>query len=138
MSTAKKLDASDERPGQYAEFRKLLLERRTELLNQNRVELGQLDKQTMESPGDVGDVSVVDANADYFLTLAEGDRRELTEIRDALTRMQHGVYGTCENCESEIPIERLRKLPQARRCVDCQSTMEVRYRTSHLNPTPKL
>lgn len=122
----------------YGEFRRLLMSRRTEVLKHSNAERAELSEQQLTSPGDVGDVAVVDTSADYFLKLADNDRRELIEIRDAFSRMQRGVYGLCENCENPIAIERLRRLPQARRCIDCQSLFESKYRASHANPSPKL
>lgn len=122
----------------YAHFRKLLLHRRNELLRHADLERSQVDKQILESPGDVGDLSVVDTSTDYYLTLADNDRRELNDIRDAIDRMRRGVYGICENCENEITPERLEKLPQARRCIDCQSMLETKFRASRPMSTPKL
>lgn len=45
--------------------------------------------------------------------------KQLKEIIDALERMEKGTYGKCENCEANIPIERLRAYPAARNCLSC-------------------
>lgn len=44
------------------------------------------------------------------------DRLELRlkEVNDALKRMEDGSYGICENCQKEIPMERLKANPAAR------------------------
>jgi DnaK suppressor protein len=122
----------------YAEFRKQLLHRRNEVLRQYMHERAQFDKQVLDSPGDAGDASVVDSSADYYLQLADNDRRELAELNDALMRMQRGTFGICETCEIEIDVARLEKLPQARRCIDCQSLSESRTRSANVNFAPKL
>jgi RNA polymerase-binding protein DksA len=44
----------------------------------------------------------------------------LESIRAALERIDQGTYGTCETCGQAIAQQRLRALPYAVRCVDCQ------------------
>jgi len=46
--------------------------------------------------------------------------RVLGDVDDALKKIEAGAYGKCEMCGSMISEERLRVLPQARLCVDCQ------------------
>ena len=43
------------------------------------------------------------------------------QIDVALSRMDAGTYGDCEDCGNAIPIERLRALPHTTRCVSCAS-----------------
>jgi DnaK suppressor protein len=125
----------------YPELRQRLLERRYEIWKQIDAERAELAAQQYRNAGivgDVGDTSVIDTNADYFLTLADNDRRELLEIQDALERLQRGVLGVCESCEGPIALERLRRLPHARRCIDCQSSLEARQATAKPLHAPKL
>lgn len=49
---------------------------------------------------------------------------ELTEVRDALERLEQGTFGLCEQCNEAIPLERLRAIPYARLCVGCQTEQE--------------
>jgi DnaK suppressor protein len=115
---------TEELRDQFSEFSQMLQERREEILNRVDVERSHLDEQVMMAPGDAADESVIDTSADYFLRLANNHQRELGEISDALDRMHRGVYGSCENCENAIAMERLRRLPYARFCIDCQSAQE--------------
>lgn len=48
--------------------------------------------------------------------VAELEKR-YKDVAQALQDMEHGVYGICEDCEEEIPVERLRANPAARTCV---------------------
>ena len=41
-------------------------------------------------------------------------------IEDALRRVKAGTYGRCDDCDVEIPIQRMRALPFAQTCVQCQ------------------
>jgi DnaK suppressor protein len=52
--------------------------------------------------------------------LADAARRTLGDIEIALNRMRTNRYGICLYCGGEIPIERLRAIPQ----IDCCRTCE--------------
>lgn len=59
----------------------------------------------------------------------------LTRVRQALARLDQGEYGYCTECDGEISSQRLRALPFAVRCTDCESlhergAAEERRRTS--------
>ena len=60
------------------------------------------------------------------LNLAEitRDVTELREVDAALDRIRRGTYGQCEACGTDIDPERLRALPQARYCLECQERRE--------------
>jgi len=45
--------------------------------------------------------------------------KKLQDVLDALGRIEKGTYGKCENCEKNIPVERLRANPSARTCISC-------------------
>jgi RNA polymerase-binding transcription factor DksA len=59
------------------------------------------------------------------LELAENEDRLLTEVNDALARLEQGTFGACENCHRAIPRERLKVLPYARYCVQCAKADET-------------
>jgi|SRR6185437_16392769 len=111
----------------YPELQRQILDRMNEILpleisaRENANEQGD---QIQSGPGDEADISVLDTSADYFLKLANNHQHELMELRDALERMRRGVYGICESCESPIAVERLRRLPAARLCIECQAAVE--------------
>jgi DnaK suppressor protein len=45
--------------------------------------------------------------------------KQLQDVLSALLRIENGTYGKCENCQKDIPLERLRVNPSARVCLDC-------------------
>ncbi len=51
----------------------------------------------------------------------------LDQINQALSRLDEGAYGYgyCLECGEEIPELRLRALPFAIRCKDCEEALEV-------------
>jgi len=45
-----------------------------------------------------------------------------------LERLREGRYGVCQECEDEIPPERLQAMPWTVLCVDCQRQREAASR----------
>lgn len=48
----------------------------------------------------------------------------LMDIKDALGRIDKGIYGICAHCGAEIPPERLEAHPYAKMCIKCQESLE--------------
>lgn len=51
--------------------------------------------------------------------LDDRGQAEIAAIDEALARMARGEYGRCEACGQALPVERLRAVPTATRCVPC-------------------
>jgi len=45
--------------------------------------------------------------------------KKLKDVLGALSDMEKGTYGICENCQQEISLDRLRANPSARTCIKC-------------------
>ena len=76
---------------------------------------------------DVGDIYDVASNErDRELSLILGDREmlKLTEIDDALERLQDKSYGLCDECGEPIAEGRLLAMPFTKVCVECKSKSE--------------
>ncbi len=109
-------------------FKKIILEKRQELLKG----LGQLKDSEVTSTlkdasgensaysfhmADVGTDNMEREKAFFFAT-REG--KYLTHIDQALERIENGTYGICSDCNNPIPLERLKAVPTATRCVPCK------------------
>ena len=55
------------------------------------------------------------------LALEENLQKQLAEVEEALSKIQLGTYGFCENCQKMIPLDRLRAYPAAKKCLDCKN-----------------
>jgi len=53
------------------------------------------------------------------------DARTREQIDEALLRLADGTYGICEDCGREISERRLKAVPFARRCIECQEKTEA-------------
>ena len=100
------------------EFRKLLLAKRRELVgDMTGIEAEALGADRQESKGDISD-HPADAGTDNFeqefsLGLLESERNMLTEIDQALSRIDKGTYGVCLGTGKPISKARLAARPWA-------------------------
>ena len=88
---------------------------------------GEASSATVElDQSRVGRLSRMDALQAQAMAKASVQRRAaaLREIAAALTRIDSGDYGLCENCEEPIASGRLSVDPTARLCIDCASRAE--------------
>ena len=76
------------------------------------------DVQFDEESGEGGTMSV---ERERDLTLSAQARAAIEEIDRALTKIDSGRYGVCEQCGNPIPKARLKALPYAALCVGCKS-----------------
>jgi len=65
-----------------------------------------------------------DIQEDIEFALVQMKSETLNKINDALQRLEQGDYGYCFDCGEEIAEKRLRALPFAVRCKDCEEARE--------------
>ena len=74
-----------------------------------------------------------DIQEDIEFALVQMKSETLNKINDALMRLEQGDYGNCFDCGEEIAEKRLRALPFAVRCKDCEEAREtVEQRERHM------
>jgi len=81
---------------------------------------------------DIGDLSQLDLDEDIDYTLLNMYIERLRNVEDALDRLEEGTYGYCEDCGRAIKLERLKVLPFAKYCVQCQERREKTGQESKL------
>jgi RNA polymerase-binding transcription factor DksA len=119
------------KPSPYADVLDRLSELRTLLEEHRRFRLDQLGQLTTEHPVGESRVDSLDASADIArvevsAAVEAAARQALDDIDAALMRMDSGRYGSCDRCETAIPLERLLAIPQAPLCMSCQQRAEYR------------
>ncbi len=77
---------------------------------------------------DAEEQSVDEFVQEVDLALMQMKSDTLKKIDAAILRLEDGTYGRCEECEQEIAEARLRALPFAVLCRDCQEQAEDRVR----------
>jgi DnaK suppressor protein len=107
------------------EFGQALHAARIELLRTAGVteeELGSLGAREAGAP--VEDAARTEIQG--ILARLDGrEQAELDSIDAAVERLRAGIFRLCEAWRGEIPIERLRAIPTARRCLTCQDAQEA-------------
>ena len=61
---------------------------------------------------------------EFSLNIASAEQEVVYEIDEALKRINDGKYGKCVECNKKIPVRRLKALPHAKLCIQCQSKEE--------------
>jgi len=102
-----------------------------EMLEERRQEIQQKLKTLRETlPAETSDVrdaeeqSVDDFVQEVDFTLMQMKSQTLAKIDEAILRLEAGTYGLCTECDSEIAEARLKALPFAALCRNCQEAEE--------------
>ena len=124
--------ASAMKPEELESFRRTLLSLRARLR-------GDLDQMTDEAlrgngrdstgnlsnlPLHMADVGTENYDQEFTLGLIENEQLTLEQIQEALTRIDRGTFGKCQDCGSPIAKPRLQALPYTPYCIDCARRME--------------
>lgn len=110
--------------------RKKLLETKAEILNRVRESRQDLYNADDSKGGDEGDQTLRALAETEFLTRQERHRAQLMEIETALSRIDKGLYGVCEETEEPIEPERLLAIPWTRLSIEgaeIRESMKRRY-----------
>ena len=105
----------------------MLEDRRRQLVYevQGKIRDGRRDFANEREVLDEGESSEVDIQDEIEFALIQMKAETLNKIDVALRRIGEGTYGECFECGEEIPETRLRALPFALRCKDCEEAREA-------------
>jgi DnaK suppressor protein len=114
--------------GRNEGLRQMLLEKKNEIQKQiDELIIQRREEQERwrgEPAMDNLDMAYRDSSADQLLSLLEVRHRMRITLDEALTRLREGTYGFCNECGEPINKARLKALPFAKTCVDCQNVIE--------------
>jgi DnaK suppressor protein len=82
--------------------------------------------EASEGPQDFEEIAVDFLETQQEQSILVNEQALLTEVEQALERINQGTYGRCVNCGQPIPEKRLEALPWAARCVKCEEQLEQR------------
>ena len=114
----------------YAELKQMLEERRREIQAEVQGKMrGVREEGTwggkLNEVLDAVESAEADIQEELEFSLVQMKSETLNKINDALVRLDQGTYGNCFECGEEIAEKRLRALPFAVRCKDCEEAREV-------------
>jgi len=118
---------------EVAQFKKLLLSLRERLVGKVDVMQGEtLKKSRQDASGDLSNVPIHMADVgtdnyerDIMIELIQNGEEGVRNIDTALEKIEEGSFGACELCAKKINKERLKAVPYAKLCIDCQREEEV-------------
>jgi len=120
-------------PGQsrsrYSELKQMLTDRRRELHAEVQGKMRGVREEgawggKLNEVLDAVESAEADIQEDLEFALVQMKSETLNKINDALGRLEQGNYGNCFDCGEEIAEKRLRALPFAVRCKDCEQARE--------------
>jgi DnaK suppressor protein len=120
--------AVESQGARYEELRKILEDRQRDILSEVQGRIRGVRAEGSEKPHEVmdpGETSEVDIQEDIEFALIQMKAETLNKINEALSRLEEGTYGRCFECAEEIAEPRLRALPFAVRCKDCEEAREL-------------
>ena len=124
---ARKTRSIDKR--RYRELKEMLGERRREVHDKLR----SLRETLPVEAGVVRDAeeqSVDDFVTEVDMALMQMKSETLSRIDQAIARLENGTYGLCQECDREIAAARLKALPFAALCRECQEDTETTVRAA--------
>jgi len=116
-------------PDRYAELKKILEDRRREMMSQVQERMRDVRAEgassVVQGVLDAAESSEADIQDEIEFALIQMKAETLNKIDEALRRLEEGTYGYCFECGDEVSERRLRALPFAVRCKDCEEAREV-------------
>jgi RNA polymerase-binding protein DksA len=117
-----------------ARFKELITEKHNALLEELRYrEQASIKENQRETGAELSSYAnhPAEAASDYAnltmnLNLAERDSKYLTQLADALKRIEKGTFGICSVCGKVIPMVRLEVVPTTTKCVECKNEVKKR------------
>ena len=128
-NTQKTVAAAEAPSSRYSDLKQMLTERRREIQAEVQGKMrGVREEGTwggkMNEVLDAVESAEADIQEDLEFALVQMKSETLNKINDALARLETGNYGNCFDCGEEIAEKRLRALPFAVRCKDCEQARE--------------
>ncbi len=106
-------------------LRDILNHQRNTLLARVREFRRDQEQEKVNEPSDDLDIARSFADVETHASLIERSEDLLKAIDGAFARLDAGRYGICDLCGAEIPLARLKALPFAIYCVECQQSSET-------------
>ena len=104
-------------------FRELLQQQISELLNDqmNTVSVMTSDSERVV---DLNDQASMEVEKNYELRIRDRERRLTLKMKEAISRIDNGTFGICDDCGEEISEKRLMARPVTTQCIDCKTKQE--------------
>ena len=128
MKNHQKASGGD-KSSRYTDLKQMLDDRRRELQAEVQGKMRGVREEgvwggKLNEVLDAVESSEADIQEEIEFSLIQMKSETLNKVNDALVRLEQGNYGNCFDCAEEIAEKRLRALPFAVRCKDCEEARE--------------
>jgi len=115
-------------PMQMEYFRQMLLNWRSELIQEAGETLNNLNSGNLQQP-DMADRASLETDHQLELRTRDRERKLIIKIDEALSRIENGTYGFCQDTDEPIGLKRLMARPIAVLSLEAQERHERQERT---------
>lgn len=105
-------------------FRQLLLEKKSQLVQEASQTLSKDEIKINEYSGDFADIASGESYRDFLLRIRDREAKLIKKIDKALAKIKDKTFGVCEECGEEIGFKRLQARPVTTLCIDCKTRQE--------------
>ncbi len=116
---------------QLKSFRQLLITERVKIVDEIKSIAHDASRSPRDASGDLSayTIHMSDMAADTYdrelsTNMVSAEQGVLYQIDDALKRMDEGSFGVCSECQQPISMSRLKAVPYASSCIECQRAKE--------------
>ena len=110
-------------PMQMEYFRQMLLNWRSELIQEAGETLNNLNSGNLQQP-DMADRASLETDHQLELRTRDRERKLIIKIDEALSRIENGSYGFCQDTDEPIGLKRLMARPIAVLSLEAQERHE--------------
>ena len=129
-----KMKASSEDRKRYEVLNRMLMDRQAEIRTKLR-SLREVLPAEVAQVRDAEEQSMEEFVLGMDFALMEMESETLRQIDEAIQRLSDGTYGVCSECDETISEARLKALPFATVCRDCQAQREDDQATRNARPS---
>ena len=120
---------------QLKQFHQLLITERARLAGEVLSIVKEVSKGQRDAAGDLSaytvhmaDMATDTHERELSMNIASNEQEIIYEIDDALKRIDDATYGDCQQCGKSISLSRLKAVPYALLCIECQRGKEQKSR----------
>ena len=129
-----KTRTSSEDRKRYEVLTRMLMDRQAEIRTKLR-SLREVLPAEVAQVRDAEEQSMEDFVLGMDFALMEMESETLRQIDEAIQRLEEGTYGVCSECDETISEARLKALPFATVCRDCQAQREDELAARNARPS---
>lgn len=104
-------------------FKNMLNEMLEDALKQSDSTIEEMTDSN-ELCADPADRATVESDRAFTLRIRDRERKLIKKINAALSRIEDGTFGICDECGEEIGVARLKARPVTKLCINCKSKQE--------------